>query len=55
MLIVDEIHLLGEERGVVIEEIVTRTKINNHNKKTRIVGLSATLPNYKDVGEFISA
>lgn len=43
--------MIGEQRGVVIEEIVTRMHLveSNYNKKCWIIGLSATLPNYKDV------
>ena len=40
--------MIGEQRGVVLEEIVTRIHSleNNYQYKCRIVGLSATLPNY---------
>lgn len=48
LLIIDEIHLLEEERGSVIEALVAR-----FIGKTRIVGLSATVPNVFDVGEFL--
>lgn len=48
LLILDEIHLLEEERGAVIEALVSR-----YLYKTRIVGLSATVTNTADVGEFI--
>jgi replicative superfamily II helicase len=56
-LIIDEIHLLNDERGLVIECLVARaltTGLKNQ-KPIRIVGLSATLPNYNDVAEFIGA
>lgn len=57
LLILDEIHLLDDERGSVLECIVARTKrqVESSQSLIRIVGLSATLPNYKDVGLFVSA
>lgn len=55
MLILDEVHLLNEERGAVIETIVARTlrQVESTQSIVRIVGLSATLPNYEDVAEFL--
>lgn len=56
LIIIDEIHLLHDERGPVIESIVSRTlRSNNYRDKPRIIGLSATLPNYRDVGTFLRA
>jgi len=54
-MIIDEIHLLNDERGLVLECLVARavTTGNKNQKPVRLVGLSATLPNYKDVGNFI--
>ncbi|KAJ2920149.1 hypothetical protein MD484_g373, partial [Candolleomyces efflorescens] len=56
LLILDEVHLLNEERGAVIETIVARTlrQVESTQSIVRIVGLSATLPNYEDVAEFLS-
>ncbi|KAF8076263.1 Sec63 Brl domain-containing protein [Lyophyllum atratum] len=58
LLIIDEVHLLNEERGAVIETIVARTlrqaSVESSQSMIRIVGLSATLPNYMDVAEFLS-
>ncbi|KAH7916335.1 Sec63-domain-containing protein [Hygrophoropsis aurantiaca] len=56
LLIIDEVHLLNEERGAVIETIVARTlrQVESSQSVIRIVGLSATLPNYIDVAEFLS-
>lgn len=55
LIIIDEIHLLAEDRGAVIETIVARTQryIESSQSFVRIVGLSATLPNYKDVASFL--
>lgn len=55
LLIIDEIHLLHDDRGPVLESIVSR--IHRRMKEgadfTRLVGLSATLPNYPDVAKFL--
>lgn len=55
LLILDEIHLLDDERGPVLESLVARTLrlVETSQEPIRIVGLSATLPNYKDVAEFL--
>jgi pre-mRNA-splicing helicase BRR2 len=55
LIIIDEIHLLHDERGPVIESIVARTirRMEQTNDYVRLVGLSATLPNYKDVAQFL--
>ncbi|KAK9476419.1 Sec63 Brl domain-containing protein [Lipomyces japonicus] len=56
LIIIDEIHLLHDERGPVIESIVARTlrRMENANSEpVRLVGLSATLPNYIDVATFL--
>jgi pre-mRNA-splicing helicase BRR2 len=56
LMIIDEIHLLHDTRGAVIESIVARVirkMEKNVNETIRIVALSATLPNYEDVGAFL--
>eukprot|EP01130_Rhizamoeba_saxonica_P011676 TRINITY_DN4859_c0_g2_i1.p1 TRINITY_DN4859_c0_g2~~TRINITY_DN4859_c0_g2_i1.p1 ORF type:complete len:1866 (+),score=443.62 TRINITY_DN4859_c0_g2_i1:728-5599(+) len=55
LLIIDEVHLLNEDRGPVIEAVVARTlrQVEQSQSMIRIVGLSATLPNYKDVSDFL--
>ena len=55
LVIIDEVHLLADERGAVIESIVARTQrlVETSQKRIRLVGLSATLPNYKDVALFL--
>ena len=57
LIIIDEIHLLHDDRGPVLESIVSRTirKTEQTGEPVRIVGLSATLPNYRDVASFIRA
>ena len=51
LLIIDEIHLLHDSRGAVLETLIARTirQIETTQEMVRIVGLSATLPNYEDV------
>jgi len=55
LLIIDEVHLLADDRGAVIESIVARTlrMVESSQSCVRIVGLSATLPNYTDVALFL--
>ncbi|PHH89034.1 hypothetical protein CDD83_6731 [Cordyceps sp. RAO-2017] len=55
LIIIDEIHLLHDERGPVLESIVSRTirKTEQTGEPVRLVGLSATLPNYRDVASFL--
>lgn len=55
LLIIDEVHLLADDRGAVIESVVARLHrlVESRQKQMRIVGLSATLPNYQDVAEFL--
>jgi pre-mRNA-splicing helicase BRR2 len=55
LIVIDEIHLLHDDRGPVIESIVSRTirKIEQTGDSVRLVGLSATLPNYRDVASFL--
>jgi DEAD/DEAH box helicase len=49
LIIIDEIHLLHDTRGPVLESIVARTirQIEATQEPVRLVGLSATLPNYE--------
>ena len=55
LLIIDEIHLLQDARGPVIEALVARTlrQVEQTQSMIRIVGLSATLPNCHDVAKFL--
>eukprot|EP00371_Babesia_bovis_P000158 XP_001608805.1 helicase [Babesia bovis T2Bo] len=54
-LIIDEVHLLNDTRGIVLETVVARILrlIESTQETRRIVGISATLPNWKDVAEFL--
>ncbi|KOX80923.1 hypothetical protein WN51_00841 [Melipona quadrifasciata] len=55
LIIIDEIHLLHDERGPVLEALVARTirNIETTQEDVRLIGLSATLPNYQDVAAFL--
>lgn len=51
LIIIDEVHLLHDDRGPVLEAIIARTnrQVEETQQMIRLVGLSATLPNYEDV------
>ena len=55
LLIIDEVHMLHDDRGAVIESLVARTErqVESTQSLIRVVGLSATLPNYVDVADFL--
>jgi len=55
LVIIDEIHLLHDDRGPVLESIVARAirQVETTAEPVRLVGLSATLPNYADVATFL--
>ena len=55
LVIIDEIHLLHDDRGPVLESIVARVvrQVESTAEPIRLVGLSATLPNYADVATFL--
>ena len=55
LLVIDEIHLLGDERGPVLEVIVSRTNfIASHTERpVRVVGLSTALANAKDLADWL--
>jgi len=55
LIIFDEVHLLHDDRGPVLEALVARTirNIETTQEDVRLVALSATLPNYKDIATFL--
>lgn len=55
LMIIDEIHLLHDDRGPVLESIISRIirQVETNLEPVRLVGLSATLPNYSDVAAFL--
>ncbi|GFE55676.1 DEAD-box helicase [Babesia ovis] len=54
-LIIDEVHLLNDVRGCVLETVVARLLrlIESTQATRRIVAISATLPNWQDVADFL--
>jgi len=60
LVIVDEIHTLGDNRGAVLETLLSRVLyISDHNNSRagkaaiRIIALSATVPNYHDFAKWL--
>lgn len=60
LIIFDEIHLLGSERGNVLESLVSKIRFDYNNnfdssesRMPRFIALSATIPNPEDVSEFL--
>lgn len=55
LLIIDEIHLLGADRGPILEVIVSRMRYvaNQTNRKLRMVGLSTALANAQDLADWM--
>jgi len=55
LVVIDEIHLLGQERGPVIEVIVSRMRYISEQtgNNVRFVGLSTALANAKDVADWM--
>ncbi|KAK1442902.1 hypothetical protein BgAZ_304200 [Babesia gibsoni] len=54
-MIIDEVHLLNDARGSVLETVVARffRLIESTQKTRRVVAISATLPNWQDVAQFL--
>jgi activating signal cointegrator complex subunit 3 len=55
LVIIDEIHLLGADRGPILEVIVSRMRYISEKlgKSIRIVGLSTALANSKDLADWL--
>ena len=55
LLVIDEIHLLGQDRGPVLEVIVSRMRHISSTKHTpvRFIGLSTALANAQDVADWL--
>ncbi|VDN27496.1 unnamed protein product [Cylicostephanus goldi] len=58
LIIIDEIHLLGVDRGAVLEAIITRLKLLTRrscvrDSPARLLGLSTALANAGDVAEWL--
>ena len=57
LFIVDELHLIGGEGGPILEVIVSRMRYisSQIENNIRIIALSTSLANAKDLGEWIGA
>eukprot|EP00903_Cladosiphon_okamuranus_P018895 g17378.t1 len=65
LVLVDEVHTIGEERGATLEVILSRMKMVSRSaevvsmglpaSRMRFIALSATLPNADDFGSFLGA
>jgi replicative superfamily II helicase len=55
LVIIDEIHLLGGDRGPILEVIVSRMNYisSQTERKVRIVGLSTALANAIDLADWL--
>ncbi len=53
LLVVDEIHTIGSDRGPTLEMLIT--KLRFLNKNVQILGLSATIPNAKEISQWLGA
>jgi helicase len=53
LLVIDEVHILGTGRGPTLE--VGATKLRQLNPKMQLLALSATIPNAKEIAEWLDA
>ena len=55
LVIIDEIHLLGEDRGPILEVIVSRMRYiaTKTDQTVRVVGLSTAMANAHDLAEWL--
>jgi len=53
LLVIDEVHSLGTDRGPTIEMAVT--KLRGMNASLQVLALSATIPNNREISEWLGA
>lgn len=53
LLLIDEVHILNDERGATVEAVVSHMK--SSGKSVRFIALSATIPNADDVAVWLGA
>ena len=51
LVMIDEVHFLNDDRGAVLEAVVSRLRIQSPS--CRIVAVSATIPNIKDIANWL--
>jgi replicative superfamily II helicase len=54
---IDEVHILGTDRGGILEAIVSRMNVigSQQSENVRIAALSATIPNISELAEWLNA
>ncbi|CAG8627024.1 14476_t:CDS:10, partial [Gigaspora rosea] len=52
LFMIDEVHILHEDRGAILEAVVSRMKLMGTN--SRFIAISATVPNIEDVASWIN-
>ena len=63
LVLIDEVHLIGDDRGGCLEAIVSRLKllskspalVYSHLRNVRFGAVSATIPNIQDLGDWLGA
>lgn len=55
LILVDEVHLLGDDRGAVLEAVIARTRMLSGGRPPRFIALSASSPNVEDIGQWLNA
>ena len=61
LLMLDEVHTVGDDRGSILEAVVSRLRLlsrfpelrNAPISRLRVVAVSATIPNLQDVGQWL--
>ncbi|CCF60359.1 hypothetical protein KAFR_0J02950 [Kazachstania africana CBS 2517] len=53
LILIDEIHILGENRGATLEVVITR--MSRMCRNIRIIAVSATIPNSEDIGKWLNS
>lgn len=51
LILIDEVHILGDQRGAILEAVVSRMKTTGTS--VRFVALSATIPNLEDIASWL--
>jgi antiviral helicase SLH1 len=53
---IDEVHILGTDRGGILEAIVSRMNVigSQQSENVRIAALSATIPNISELAEWLN-
>lgn len=60
LIVIDELHMIGDgtSRGAILESLIVKVKLAKRQQMTnrlRLIGMSATLSNFKDISRFLAA